>query len=69
MPNLDREFLQYYGGVESNSFINVLHNNTDEDDDVAHSAPQIIVHSPYYEFTDLIPTLSGHKNGFSILSS
>ena len=69
MPNLDTEFLQYCGGVESNSFINVLHNNTDEDDDVAHSAPQIIVHSPYYEFTDLIPTLNGHKNGFSILSS
>ena len=69
MPNLDSEFLQYCGGVESNSFLNVLHNNTDEDEDIANSAPQINIHSPYYDFTDLIPTLAGHKDVFSILSS
>ncbi len=29
--DLDKDFLQHVGGVENNSFINVLHTETDDD--------------------------------------
>ncbi len=31
--DLDKDFLQHVGGVESNSFINVLHTETDDDNE------------------------------------
>ncbi len=33
MADLDKGFLQHVGGIEKNSFINVLHANTDNDGD------------------------------------
>ncbi len=32
MGDLDKDFLQHVGGVENNSFINILHADTDDDD-------------------------------------
>ncbi len=46
MGNLDNDFLLHVGCFESNSFINVLH--TDYNDDDVYQ-PQIITHSPYYD--------------------
>ncbi len=66
--DLDKDFLQHVGGVENNSFINVLHTETDDDNENLHQ-PQIISHSPYYEDENLISTLSENKNKFSILST
>jgi len=66
---LDRNFLQHFGGVERNSFINILKTDTDINDDEAHSRPQIIEHSQYYDSTNLLPALIENKNGFSILST
>ncbi len=42
---LDRKFLQNAGGVENNSFINII--QTDTDDDEHHHQPEIISNSPY----------------------
>lgn len=54
MGDLDKDFLQHVGGIEKNSFINVLHANTDNDDD--DDEIQIISHSPYYDMDNLIST-------------
>ncbi len=32
--DLDKDFLQHVGGVESNSFINVLHIETDDNNNI-----------------------------------
>ncbi len=64
---LDRTFLQSVGGVESNSFINVI--QTDTDDDEHHHPPEIISNSPYYDTDDLITTFNAGKNKFSIFST
>ena len=69
MTNRDDEFLHFFGGVENNSFVNILQTNIDSDDDETHCAPQIIKHSPYYDSTELAPTLENQKTGFSILST
>ncbi len=62
--DLDKDFLQHVGGVENNSFINVLHTETDDDNET-FDQPQIISHSPYDEADNLISTLSQSKNKFS----
>ncbi len=46
--DLDKDFLQHVGGVENNSFINVLHTGTDDDNET-FDQPQIISYSPYYK--------------------
>ncbi len=58
---LDRDFLQHVGGMEGNSFINILQTDIDTDEDENHNQPQIISHSPYYEFNELISTLTNSK--------
>ncbi len=68
MCDLDKDFLQCVGGVEHNSFINILHADTDDDDDNGDQ-PQIISHSPYYDTVNLISTLRQNKNNFSIPST
>ncbi len=52
------DVLQHAGGIEKNSFINVLHADTDNDDDEI----QIISHSPYYDIDNLISTLIQTNN-------
>ncbi len=66
--DLDKNFLQHVVSVENNSFINVLHTETDGDNAI-FDQPQIISHSPYYKADNLISTLSQSKNKFSILST
>ncbi len=41
--DLDHDFLEHIGGVQYNSFINVLDSDIDENDDLIQ--PQIINHS------------------------
>ncbi len=41
---LDKDFLQYVSGVENNSFINVLHTKTDNDNETLDQL-QIISYS------------------------
>ncbi len=67
MGDLDKDFLQHVGGVENNSFINILHADTDDDDN--GDQPQIISHSLYYDTDNLISTLTQNKNNFCILST
>ncbi len=67
MGDLDKDFLQHVGGVENNSFINILHADTDDDDN--GDQPQIISHSLYYDTDNLISTLTQNENNFSILST
>ncbi len=45
MGDLDKDFLQHVGGVENNSFINILHADDDDNGD----QPQLISYSPYYD--------------------
>ncbi len=66
--DLDKDFQKHVGGVENNSFINVLHTETDDDNETLDQ-PQIISHFLYYEDENLILTLSENKNKFSILST
>ncbi len=67
MGNLDKDFWSHVDGVENNSFINILHVDTDDDDN--SDQPQIMSHSPYYVTDNLISTLTQNKNNFSILST
>ncbi len=60
--------MQHVGGIEKNSFINVLHANTDNDDDDDDEI-QIVSHSPYYDIDNLISTLTQNNKHFSILST
>ncbi len=64
--DLDKDFLQHLGGVESNSFINILETDSDEND---NSQPQIICHFHYYDSNTFTETLTIRKNEFSILST
>ncbi len=66
--DLDKDFLQHVCDVENNSFINVLHTETDDKNETLDQ-PQIISHSPYYKDENLISTLSENKNKFRILST
>ncbi len=51
--DLDKYFLQHVGGVGDNSFINVLHTETNDDNEI-FDQPQIISHSPYYQHACII---------------
>lgn len=66
MTELDRQFLQQFGGVDNNSFVNKVDPNPEDNED---NEPVIIKHSSYQDYKDLIPTLKKHKNKFSILST
>ncbi len=65
--NLDKDFLQHVGGIENNSFMNLLQTETDINGKIKQ--PQIISHSPYHDMEKLIPLLTKSKNGFSIFST
>ncbi len=52
--DLDKEFLQYIGGLDNNSLTNILLTDTEENFEIF--APHIICHSPYYDNDNLIPT-------------
>ncbi len=67
--DLDRDFLQHVGGMEGNSFINILQTDSKTGEDENHNQPEIISHSPYYEFDKLISALSSRKNEFTIFST
>ncbi len=67
MGDLDKDFLQHVGGIEKNSFTNVLHANTDNDDDDGEN--QIVSYSPYYDIDNLISTLTQNNKRFSILNT
>ncbi len=56
---LDREILQYQGGLEANSLINILKTDGDSNDDT--NEPTLIHHSPYYDFDLLASTLKHNK--------
>ncbi len=64
---LDREILQYQGGLAAKSLINILKTDGDSNDDT--NEPTLIRHSPYYDFDMLTSTLKEKKNVFSILST
>ncbi len=59
ISELYRNCLQYGGGVEINSFINII--NTYTDDDKHQHQSQINSHSPYYNINDVITTLNKEK--------
>ncbi len=61
---LDKTFLNHVGGVNRNSFVQIL--DFDEDD---LNQPQIIHHSSYYDIDKLTSTLNRNKNKFSICST
>ncbi len=65
--SLDEVFLKYQGGVENNSLINIIEPSTDTNDE--SEQPQIIRHSPYYDFNKLSSVLRNNQNSFSIFSS
>ncbi len=67
--DLDRDFLQHVGGMDGNSFINILQTDTETGEDENHNRPEIISHSPYCEFDKLISALTSRKNEFSIFST
>ena len=69
MDNIDNNFLRYFGGVKNNSLTNVLKIDTDITDDEIHNEPNIIEHSSYYEFNDLMCLFNNNKKSFSILST
>ncbi len=56
---LDGEILQYQGGLEANSLINILKTDGDSIDDT--NEPTLIRHSPYYDFDMLTYTLKQKK--------
>ncbi len=65
--SLDEAFLKYQGGVKNNSLINITEPSTDTKDESEH--PQIICHSPYYDFTKLFSVRKNNQNSFSIFST
>ncbi len=69
MDNIDINFLRYVGGEESNSLTNVLKFDLDSTDNEIHNEPNIIDHSSYYEFNDLMCLFNKTKNFFNILST
>ncbi len=67
--DLDRDFLQHFGGMDGNSFINILQTDIETGEDENRNQREIISHSQYYEFEKLISTLTSRKNEFSIFST
>ncbi len=41
--DLNRDFLQHVGGMEGNSFINILQTDTETGEDENHNQPEIIL--------------------------
>ncbi len=68
MDNIDNKCLLYVGAVENNSLINVLKIDTDITDAKIHNEPNILYHSSYYKFDDLMCLFNNNKTYFSILS-
>ena len=64
---IDKCFLQQLGGVENNSFVNIINSDLVENED--NNEPTLISHSSYYDYDNLISTLKKNKNQFSILST
>ncbi len=64
---IDKDFLKQFGGNEKNSFLNILHSDYYENEDI--DQPQIIRHSAYYDYEHFIPTLYKNINYFSIFST
>ncbi len=62
---LDSNFLQQLGGVQKNSFTNIIDPNP-EDNEYTNE-PVIISHSSYYDYDNLVLTLNKNKKQFSIL--
>ncbi len=69
MDNIDNNFLRYVGGVENNSLTDILKLDLDSTYNEIHNEPNIIDHSSYYEFNDLMYLFNKNKNSFSILST
>ncbi len=67
ITKLDNTFLQNIGGVNGNSFVNML--NPEIDEECEENFPQIIYHSSYYDSGALSSTLQTCKNTFTILST
>ncbi len=65
--SLDAAFLKYQGGLDNNSLINTIEPSTDTNDE--SEQPQIICHSPYYDFNKLSSVLRNNQNSFSIFST
>ncbi len=62
-------FLKYQGGVDNNSLINIIEPSTDTNDESEYVQPQIIRHSPYYDFNKLSSVLKNNQNSFGIFST
>ncbi len=57
--DLNRNFLQQLGGVENNSFVNIIDPNPDNDANVNETAT--INLSSYYDYDNLVTTLKRNK--------
>ncbi len=66
MAELDEAILKHRCGVQNKSFIQIIGTDLDEND---IDEPQIIKHSPYYDFNGLESTLNISKTIFSIFST
>ncbi len=64
---LNRNFLRQLGGVENNSFVNIIDPNPDNDANVNETAT--INLSSYYDYDNLVTTLKRNKTQFSIFST
>ncbi len=51
MAELDEAILKHRGGVQNKPIIQIIDTDLDEND---IDEPQIIKHSPYYDFNDLL---------------
>ncbi len=61
--DLDETFLQQIGWLENISFINIMNSNNEENDEEINT-PQLIIHSPYYDWDTPIATLVQKKKEF-----
>ncbi len=66
MAELDEVILKHRSGVQNKSFIQIIDTDLDEND---IDEPQIIKHSPYYDFNGLVSTLNTSKTIVSIFST
>ncbi len=64
---LDHNLLKKFGGVEKNSFLNIVDPYPEESEE--NEEPVVINHSSYYEIHDMIEVLKKHKKQFSIFST
>lgn len=59
---LEDEILRYFGGVENNNLINKISSQDDEQE------PQVYVHSPYFDSSNILDALLPLRDEFTILS-